>query len=89
MTKDHYKDLADLLSKIEVLTEEVRLLRSAPSSSVIKGIQGLADFLGVSKSVAQKMKNEGVIPYIQYDRIVLFEPDKVLRALESQTPRYK
>ena len=58
------------------------------STRVIKGIQGLADFLSISRSVAQKIKNEGVIPYIQYDRIVLFEPDKVLMALAAQTQRY-
>ena len=56
--------------------------------AVIKGIQGLADFLGISKSVVQKMKNEGVIPFVQYDRVVLFRPEEVWQALKSATPRY-
>jgi len=80
--------LAELLRKVEVLAEDVKQLSSA-STPVIKGIQGLADYLGISKSVAQKMKNEGIIPCIQYDRIVLFQPEKVLEALEAQTPKYK
>jgi hypothetical protein len=79
--------LAELLRKVEALAEDVKQLSSA-STPVIKGIQGLADYLGISKSVAQKMKNEGVIPCVQYDRIVLFQPDKVLEALERQTPKY-
>ena len=73
-----------MLNKLEALAEEVKELKSATTPAVIKGIQGIADFLGVSESVAQKMKNEGVIPCIQYDRVVLFEPVKVLAAL-SQT----
>ena len=79
--------LTEFLRKVEALAEEVKYPSSA-SAPVIKGIQGLADFLGVSKSVAQKMKNEGVVPYIQYDRVVLFQSEKVLAALEKQTPRY-
>jgi hypothetical protein len=77
----------DFLRKVEAPAEKVKHLSSAPTP-VIKGHQGLADFLGISRSVVQKMKNEGVIPYIQYDRVVLFQPDKVLEALAAQTPRY-
>lgn len=80
--------LTSLQKQIEALTEEVKRLSSVNTPTVLKGIQSLADFLGISKSVAQKMKNEGVIPCIQYDRVVLFQPEKVLEALEAQTPRY-
>jgi len=79
--------LIELLGKVEALSNKVEQLSSVPIS-VIKGIQGLADFLGISKSVAQKMKNEGIVPYIQYDRVVLFQPEKVLEALAAQTPKY-
>lgn len=80
--------IASLKEEIQALTEEVQKLSCSVTPPVIKGFQGLADFLGISKSVAQKMKNEGIIPYIQYGRVVLFEPDKVLTALASQTPKY-
>ena len=79
--------LTELLRRVEALAGGVENLSSA-STPVIKGIQGLANFLGISRSVAQKMKNEGVVPYIQYDRVVLFEPNKVLEALAAKTPRY-
>jgi hypothetical protein len=36
----------------------------------------------------QKMKNDGVIPYVQYDRVVLFSPDEVWAALKKATPSY-
>ena len=59
--------LLGMQSQIEALTEEVKRLTASTTPAVIKGIQGIADFLGISKSVAQKMKNEGVIPCIQYE----------------------
>lgn len=80
--------IASLQEVVKALTEEVKKLSSATTPPVIKGIQGLADFLGVSKSVAQKMKNEGIVPYCQYDRVVLFKPDEVLEALKKITPKY-
>lgn len=80
--------ITSLKEEIRALTEEVKKLSSVATPSVIKGIQGLADFLGVSKSVAQKMKNEGIVPYCQYDRVVLFEPNEVLEALKKVTPKY-
>ena len=49
----------------------------------IKGIHELAKFLGVSPARAQKLKNEGVFPYFQDGRLVLFDPFKVKMAMES------
>jgi len=49
----------------------------------IRGIHGLAEFLGVSPVTAQKLKNSGKIPYVQFERIVLFDPKRVMDALES------
>ena len=50
----------------------------------IRGIKGLAQFLGVSHVTAQKIKNSGKIPYAQYERVILFDPIKVLAALETK-----
>jgi hypothetical protein len=80
--------ISSLKDDIRALSEEVKRLSTVTTPSVIKGIQGLADFLGISKSVAQKMKNDGVIPYCQYDRVVLFMPDEVITALKKITPKY-
>ena len=53
----------------------------------IKGIHELAAFLKVSASRAQKLKNEGVFPYFQDGRLVLFDPDKVREAMEAHNKR--
>jgi hypothetical protein len=49
--------------------------------TIIKGIHELASFLGVSPSRAQKLKNDGVFPYFQDGRLVLFDPKKVREAM--------
>ena len=72
----------------EAVREELAKLSLSGEQKYIKGIDNLAKFLGISKSVVQKMKNEGVIPYIQYDRVVLFSPDEVWCALKKVTPVY-
>ena len=53
----------------------------------IKGIQGLADFLGVGRSTAQKLKNMGLIPFSQqpWSKIVLFDKQKVKVALQDNS----
>ena len=48
----------------------------------IKGIHQLAKFLQVSPARAQKLKNEGVFPYWQDGRTLLFDPDKVREAMK-------
>lgn len=49
----------------------------------IRGIHGLAKFLGVSPVTAQSLKNSGKIPYSQHGRVVLFDGAKVLQAIEG------
>ena len=51
------------------------------AKSFIRGIHGLAKFLGVSPTRAQKLKNDGVISYWQDGRTVLFDPEKVVNEL--------
>lgn len=55
-----------------------------PQQEPIRGIEGLAKFLKCSPVTAQKLKNSGKIPYSQYGRIVMFDPDKVMEALENR-----
>ncbi|HCY40397.1 MAG TPA: hypothetical protein DHV48_03450 [Prolixibacteraceae bacterium] len=49
----------------------------------IKGIHALAEFLKVSPTTAQKLKNSGKIPFSQFGKIVRFDSKKVLDALEK------
>lgn len=53
----------------------------------IKGVKGLADFLGIGKSTAQKLKNMGLIPFSQqpWSKIVLFDKEKVKAALQDNS----
>ena len=51
----------------------------------INGIHALAKFLSISPSRAQELKNDGIIPYLHDDRLVLFDPYK-LRELMHQNP---
>jgi hypothetical protein len=82
--------LRELEAKIEFQEEillELRksqLLQDSPKKlEPIRGIHGLAEFLGVSPVTAQKLKNSGKIPFAQFERIVLFDPQKVMDALET------
>ena len=72
----------------EAVREELDKLSLPLEQRYIKGIENLAKFLGISKSVVQKMKNGGVIPCVQYDRVVLFNPDEVWGALKKNTKKY-
>lgn len=58
-------------------------LREASPQPFIKGIHELAKFLKVSPARAQKLKNEGVFPYWQDGRTLLFDPDKVRTAMTT------
>lgn len=53
----------------------------------IKGTHQLAKFLGISVSKAQRLKNEGIIPFFQNERLVLFDPDRVKEALANYNKR--
>jgi len=53
----------------------------------IKGIHELAAFLKVSPARAQKLKNDGVFPYWQDGRTLLFDPDKVRASMENVKTR--
>lgn len=65
------------------LRKQSILQKTSDQFEPIRGIHGLAEFLGVSPVTAQKLKNSGKIPFVQFERIVLFDPKKVMDALES------
>ncbi|MBN2639422.1 MAG: DUF3853 family protein [Bacteroidales bacterium] len=67
------------------LRKNQNIQASPKSFEPIRGIYGLAEFLGVSPVTAQKLKNSGKIPFAQFERLVLFDPQKVLDALEMNS----
>ena len=88
--------LKELEVKAEVQEELMLQFTRNQSKSIvpkkfepIRGIYGLAEFLGVSPTTAQKLKNSGKIPYSQFERLVLFDPKKVLDALEVNNSQKK
>lgn len=51
--------------------------------TLIRGINGLAKFLGVSIPTAMKMKKNKLFPYTQYGRTLFFKPNEVLDGLSK------
>ena len=60
-------------------------LKNREVPKLITGIQGLADFLGVSYSTAWRLKRSGILKdaTTQYQRTILFDAEKVLEALHN------
>ena len=58
-------------------------LKESTPQPFIKGIHELAKYLRVSPVRAQKLKNEGVFPYWQDGRTLLFDPDKVRQSMQK------
>ena len=53
----------------------------------LHSIKELAAFLGCSTVTAQKIKNSGKIPYCQIGKICLFEPEKIIEAIERNSKK--
>jgi hypothetical protein len=53
------------------------------AGDTIRGIQGLADFLGCSFPTAHKLKASGKIPYYEHKRLLFFKGGEVLAALKK------
>ena len=66
--------MAEILNKSEPPTPERKMLYS---------IKELSAFIGCSTVTAQKIKNEGRIPYWQIGRKVMFDSAEVLKAMEQ------
>lgn len=74
----------DALSKIQ----ENQTKNEIHPASLIYGIKGLASFLGVTQPTAQKWKNDGVFPFIQRGRTIIFKSEEVLAGLSKKKSRF-
>ena len=52
--------------------------------STIKGIRRLAEYIGCGLNSAQKLKNEGIIPYSQYGNRLIFYSNEIDAALKQR-----
>ena len=55
---------------------------NSENKKLLYSIQELADLLGCSQVTAQKIKNSGQIPYFQVGKKLIFDVEKVMKALE-------
>ena len=70
-----------------VVKEELELIqsisKSAPTSGrLLYNLDELAKFLKCSKPTAQKLKNEGKIPYKKMGHKFIYECDEIMKATE-------
>lgn len=70
----------DAISKIQETTSP----KEIHPASLIYGIKGLANFLGVTEPTAQKWKNEGIFPFIQRGRTIIFKSEEVLAGMAKR-----
>ena len=90
------------LNELEILIENSvsKALREHQSSGIsnpepqsehkmLYSIRALGYFIGCSSVTAQKLKNEGRIPYRQIGRKVIFDTVEVLKAMEQPKNKKK
>lgn len=71
------------LANTKEIMQALVLALSTPSPTHIKGIRGLAKYLQVSTTTAQKIKNSGAIPYRQIGKIIWFSIEEVRKAMAA------
>lgn len=74
------------LSKMDEKKSSLPETKETPT--LIRGIQGLANFLGVSQPTAQRLKNAKLFPCIQHGRTIFFKPDEVLDGMAKRKSKY-
>ena len=63
---------------------EIKESQRTDTPQIIRGINGLAKFLGVSIPTAQKLKAKNKVPYRQTGRVLIFLADEVLNAMKKR-----
>lgn len=82
-----YVDLTVARAVDEALSKrqsEIKESQIKEEPQIIRGLNGLAKFLGVSIPTAQKLKTKNKIPYRQTGRILIFVADEVLEAMKKR-----
>ncbi len=77
----------DMIMEQNEVLNELKLKIDAATTSVSvtkKGIQGLADILGCSKTTASKRLKMGQIPHSRHGDIYQFDEKEVLEAMKNK-----
>jgi hypothetical protein len=81
LTVEEFRGLFEI-TKQQTQLETVTHSNNEPK--FIYGIKGLAKFLGCTPQTAQKIKNSGRISYVQVERTIVFEKQKILVELSNE-----
>lgn len=82
-------ELIDLMAdKFKSMLPETDKEQSADRKR-LDGIVGLAEYLGVSPTTAQKLKMKGKLTYYEAGKCVYFYSDEVDKELRREMKRYK
>lgn len=73
----------ELLNKLGLVSQ----VKQEESDDVIRGIDGLADFLGICYSTAYKLVGQRGFPHRKWKRVYLFRKSEVLDYMEKKTNR--
>lgn len=80
---------------LDLMTERLKSMLpekekpEATERTRIDGINGLASYLGVSPTTAQKLKMQGKVTFYEAGKCVYFYSDEVDRELRRELKRYK
>ena len=93
MTKSSFDLMLDSLIENKVVEVLNRMGFTAEPKSegiddVIKGINALADFLGVCYATAYRLVEERGFPYRRFKRVYLFRKSEVLEYMAKKTNRH-
>jgi len=68
----------------EISEIKQRMAQLTSSSPKKKGLEGLAEIMGCSRTTAQKWLKTGIIPHVKVGTIYLFNEIEVLEALRNR-----
>ena len=71
-----------VMEQMSVLQAEKQPTQHKDTKASIRGIRGLAAYLGISTATAQRIKSEGRVPYSRIGNRVYFCPSEVDEALK-------
>ena len=57
---------------VDALSKQIEKMKECVDSPYVQGIDGLANYLCIDKTIAQELKNSGEIPYSQRGRLIWF-----------------
>jgi excisionase family DNA binding protein len=74
----------DVKAAVREAISETQPQHSTNQDTIIYGLQGLADYLGVGVTTAWKLKKSGTIPFYQAGKKVFFKESEVLTATSKK-----